>query len=73
MTYVDKLNLIMPRLNYVRLPARSREIVFLHPPPGKPGIDLLKRLPPWKGLPRTWNMNLKVQVLITLYEGERSS
>jgi hypothetical protein len=35
MTYVDKLNLIMPRMNDVRLPASSREIVSLHPYPGK--------------------------------------
>jgi hypothetical protein len=35
MTYVDKLNLIMPRLNNVRFLASSWEIVSLHPYPGK--------------------------------------
>ena len=45
MNYVDKLNLIMPRLNDVRLPASSREIVSLHPYLGKPRSRPLVEIP----------------------------
>ena len=45
MTYVDKLNLIMPRLNYVRHPAHSREVASPHPYPGKPWNRSLVEIP----------------------------
>jgi hypothetical protein len=51
MTYVDKLNLFMPRLNDVRFSTSSREIVSLHPYLGKPwNISLHRDFLPEKGL-----------------------
>jgi hypothetical protein len=51
MTYVDKLNLFMSRLNDVRFSTSSREIVSLHPDPGKPRNRSLHRdFLPEKGL-----------------------
>jgi hypothetical protein len=46
MTYIDKLNLIMPRLNDVRFSSSSREIVSLHPYPGKPQNRSLVEISP---------------------------
>jgi hypothetical protein len=65
------MNLIMHKLNRVRLPVRSQEFVSPYLSPECPRIDLFIEIsPPWKGFPRTWKKELNVQVLTTLYEEE---
>jgi hypothetical protein len=65
------MNLIMHKLNQVRLPVHSQEFVSPDMSPRMPRDRPLHRyLPPWKGLPRTWKKDLNVQVLTTLYKEE---